>query len=719
MNFYLFIETSAYSLWDFSGYEPYFFLYDHFIGDVNCIHLVVFSLLDTPDWRRASVRFWLDFLYARIPVFEPLLSGGKPKKSACVVLVATHADCTFCPRNSSGCYENEDANELLKEIQEQYVCKLDICDTVYCLDARDATSLELKHLKSYLAQQRSRILQNLPHGNQLLSELHNEIPKWCSDETFPVDTVEQFADRIREQINPLCTDEILSTILLYLQYTGTIIYIESPSGEDLIAFNPHWLCTDALGHGFSEESMRRARITGSYTIDDFQLFVREVNTLKLVVLLEALGICVCCVVREHHRKRSKKRRSVGNCDFFQQAIRQSTMSEPVTPVRRTVSIHVALDLIQMRDQFKKEDIQIEIPRMNLINISSHVWESVTDDSSMRYSGVEISTSPGQLLHLMPRIQLHLRQSINSLINYPKWDHNSEKHEDFSTRWDLMQWLHGSKITIFNGTVEILILLHQRNQTLRLLARCIPRYTKQTFCLLHDTVHIIRSHLYNLCPALELNLNVIRVQHCTDYLETSITWHSATLINCLWNIFQQSCLNHHHMQMEYSSDDKIDTESEPVKQRCDPLTIGPDIASIDIEYLVKEQLFFGDDQIIPHALFCHVLSVNSLKPPVVRYLVKQLDPSFSTVEELERFADDLGVQIPKSEMHMFFSEPPGERDQYESATHVLLRGEASALITIEKLIWALKRLQRLDLVYYLYHAQLLFMLSYQPVEQFHI
>ncbi|KAF6768093.1 hypothetical protein AHF37_07939 [Paragonimus kellicotti] len=65
-------QTSAYSLWDFSGYEPYFFFYDHFIGDVNCIHLVVFSLLDTPDWRRASVRFWLDFLYARIPVFEPL-----------------------------------------------------------------------------------------------------------------------------------------------------------------------------------------------------------------------------------------------------------------------------------------------------------------------------------------------------------------------------------------------------------------------------------------------------------------------------------------------------------------------------------------------------------------------------------------------------------------------------------------------------------------------
>ncbi|KAF7261560.1 hypothetical protein EG68_01082 [Paragonimus skrjabini miyazakii] len=461
--------------------------------------------------------------------------------------------------------------------------------------------------------------------------------------------------------------------------------------------------------------MRRARITGSYTIDDFQLFVREVNTLKLVVLLEALGICLCCVVREHHRKRSKKRRSVDNFDFFQQAIKQSTMSEPVTPARRTVSIHGALDLIQMRDQFKKEEIQIEIPRMNLISMNSHVWESVTDDSSMRYTGVEISTSPGQLLHLMPRIQLHLRQSIKSLINYIKWDHNSEKYGDFSTRWDLMQWLHGSKITIFNGTIEILILLHKRNQTLRLLARCTPRYTKKTFCLLHDTVYVIRSHLYNLCPALELNMNVIRVQSSTDYLETSITWHSATLINCLWNLFQRFCLIHHDTQTEYLSGDKIDTDSQLVKQKCDPLNFDPDIASINMEHLIKEQLFFGDDQIIPHALFCHVLGVNSLKPPVIRYLAKQLDPILNTVEELERFADDLGVHIPKSEVHMLFSEPPGEKDQYMSATHILLKGEASEVITIEKLIWALKRLQRLDLVYYLYHAQLLFMLSYQPVK----
>ncbi|KAA3670898.1 uncharacterized protein DEA37_0012758, partial [Paragonimus westermani] len=240
----------------------------------------------------------------------------------------------------------------------------------------------------------------------------------------------------------------------------------------------------------------------------------------------------------------------------------------------------------------------------------------------------------------------------------------------------------------------------------------PRYTKKTFCLLHDTVRVIQLYLNNLCPALELNLNIIRVQSSTDYLETSITWHSATLINCLWNLFQRFCPNHHDTQTDCSLVDKNDNECELVKQKCDPLNIIPHVACTDIEHLVKEQLFFGDDRIIPHALFCHVLGVNFLKPPVVRYLAKQLDPNLSTVEELERFTDDLGVQISNSEVHTLFS------DQCVSATHVLLRGEASVVITIEKLIWALKRLQRLDLVHYLYHAQLLFMLSYQPVKQFH-
>ena len=60
------------SVWDFSGYEPYLMLYDHFIGDPNCIHLIAFSLTEPPNVQLSQVMFWLHFIKARIPAFEPI-----------------------------------------------------------------------------------------------------------------------------------------------------------------------------------------------------------------------------------------------------------------------------------------------------------------------------------------------------------------------------------------------------------------------------------------------------------------------------------------------------------------------------------------------------------------------------------------------------------------------------------------------------------------------
>jgi death-associated protein kinase len=60
------------SIWDFSGYEPYFSLYDHFIGDPNCIHMVVYSLVEPQNVQLDQVTYWLNFLKARIPPFEPI-----------------------------------------------------------------------------------------------------------------------------------------------------------------------------------------------------------------------------------------------------------------------------------------------------------------------------------------------------------------------------------------------------------------------------------------------------------------------------------------------------------------------------------------------------------------------------------------------------------------------------------------------------------------------
>lgn len=49
-------------------------LYDYFLGDVNCIHIVLFNLEDSLDEQMAQVIFWLNFLKARI---HPKMPIGK------------------------------------------------------------------------------------------------------------------------------------------------------------------------------------------------------------------------------------------------------------------------------------------------------------------------------------------------------------------------------------------------------------------------------------------------------------------------------------------------------------------------------------------------------------------------------------------------------------------------------------------------------------------
>ena len=45
------------SLWEFSGQKNYYMLYDHFIGNSNCIHIVMFNLADAPSVQLAQVDF--------------------------------------------------------------------------------------------------------------------------------------------------------------------------------------------------------------------------------------------------------------------------------------------------------------------------------------------------------------------------------------------------------------------------------------------------------------------------------------------------------------------------------------------------------------------------------------------------------------------------------------------------------------------------------------
>lgn len=52
--------------------ETYQTIYDHFIGDFNCIHVILFNMLDDLHDLEQNLNYWLEFLRVRISIQEPL-----------------------------------------------------------------------------------------------------------------------------------------------------------------------------------------------------------------------------------------------------------------------------------------------------------------------------------------------------------------------------------------------------------------------------------------------------------------------------------------------------------------------------------------------------------------------------------------------------------------------------------------------------------------------
>lgn len=61
--------------------------------------------------------------------------------------------------------------------------------------------------------------------------------------------------------------------------------------EDLVCINPNWLCGTVIGTLLSIEFVARARVTGCYSIEDFQSAFPEADSLNILHVLEALQLC--------------------------------------------------------------------------------------------------------------------------------------------------------------------------------------------------------------------------------------------------------------------------------------------------------------------------------------------------------------------------------------------------------------------------------------------
>ncbi|KAH8850039.1 Death-associated protein kinase 1 [Schistosoma japonicum] len=625
------VATNEYTLWDFSGFPSYYCFYDHFIGDISCIHLVLFNLMDSLEWRRKSVRFWLDFLFARLPIKGPLLFGGRPTEMARVILVGTHADIVQCQKDQNGFYYDEETLLFLREMITEYQDKLDIHDSVFLLDARDGNIFRNETIKDLFGRCSKFyssgmifsillvFLQTLPRTNSLMIDLSNKLPEWTLNEIFPIYNLDQFAERIHEHINPLCTDEHLTTLIEHLQYAGTILFIEATSQNtndnivsvvttdknnkttynksDMIVLNPNQLCNGILGKCFSERFLHRTRITGSFTLDDIQLFVREQDTQNMIRLLESFGLCVCCIVKEFRglKSRSRKKHSTDCFELFEQ-ISGSPLSRSLTPDNEHIdrngsnynnnnndsclngmqfSKTIVFDISRLQDSsIVNEDIQIEMPRLNQIPLYQGLWEYNSEkNKKMIYSGLQLLASPGQFIHLMPRIQVQLRREISvnrkklrkeltdefSTLHFNDHNHFSTTSEFYRNSLDYNSNNNDNTnntmcfvvvLTKFRLVSELPGLLSMSsmndkrlendgynplmkyNNVLEIFSRCLPRHVHRTFILLHETVHLITQVISNCCPNLNLEFQLLNSDDLSKHYKNPKVWDSKQLIQTL-------------------------------------------------------------------------------------------------------------------------------------------------------------------------------------------
>ncbi|XP_076061664.1 death-associated protein kinase 1-like isoform X2 [Oratosquilla oratoria] len=354
------------SVWEFSGHEAYFPVYDHFIGNTSCAHLLLFPLNQPYDVQLQQCSFWLSFLQARIPPMEPLGTRGKPSKAAKVALVGTHADVAQCHRNAQGDYLAPQVQLLQEKLVDLFGDIFDIHDTVYVMDATAPGSPALKALKQYLADIKAKVTQGLPNVTGFLTSVVQWIREWrTSLVPFPVVSWPQFVDVIHQRVNPLAGEEHMRELVQQLQLMGEVVYLKCEV-QDLVVLDPHWLCSEQIGQLLSTEYFTQAKVTGCYTVDDFQMSFPVCDALDLLQVLEALHLCT-------------------QCD-------------------------------------NDGEIEYEFPCFNQIETLEGLWEqSDTRYTSGAYGGVRLR-SPAPTQHLLPplytRIQVQLRRSWQE---YPERD----------------------------------------------------------------------------------------------------------------------------------------------------------------------------------------------------------------------------------------------------------------------------------------------------------
>ncbi|CAF3753055.1 unnamed protein product [Adineta steineri] len=454
-----------YSVWDFAGTEIYHSTYDHFIGDFNCIHVLLFDISDDIQQFEQHIIYWLEFLRIRISVQEPLGLNGRSAQLAKIVLIGTHADLVSdCTKSDDGDYTCERIQGFLHTIKTRYMNDFDFHDKIFLLDARAAWTQSIKNLITCFNVYKERICQKLKPTTVLLDRCTYHIQQqWRKTYgNFPVMSWSRFLDCIRQEINPLASDEHMRELVQQLQLMGEVLYLEGDPQEDLICFDPNWLCQIILGRLLSHQRIckRHSSSNETFALNDIRnLFPEIPEPIDLLQIFNAYDLCT---------------------------------------------------QIDVNGEF-----EFEFPQLNITEIMPGLWEKRSGVQYI-YIGCEIHsrTLSSLLWPVFPRIQVQLRRLIMS---------NEFVQHGGGDDVELFQWTEGSKLVV--GMIELLLTKNPLTH-LELKARGQVQNREQIFYLFHDILSLI-EHVFNqMCPMLQIEQHYISTKHL--YLNQTSTINTLAI-----------------------------------------------------------------------------------------------------------------------------------------------------------------------------------------------
>jgi death-associated protein kinase len=377
--------------------------------------------------------------------------NGRSAQLPKIVLIGSHADLVAdCTKSDDGDYSCERIQIFLTKIKTRYLDDFDFHDKIFLLDTRAAWTPSIKNLITCLNIYKDRICQKLKPGTVFLDRCTYHIQQqWRKTYVnFPIMSWSRFIDSIRQEINPLASDEHMRELVQQLQLMGEVLYLEGDPQEDLICIDPNWLCQTILGRLLSHQRMcrRHSSSNETFALNDIRnLFPEISDPIDLLQIFNAYDLCTQIEIN-------------GGYEF-------------------------------------------EFPQLNTIEILSGLWEKRSGVQYI-YIGCEIRsrTLASLLWSVFSRIQVQFRRLIMS---------NEFVQHGGGDDVELFQWTEGSKLVV--GMIELLLTKNPPTH-LELKARGQIQNREQIFYLFHDILSLIEHVFNQMCPMLQIEYHYISTKH---------------------------------------------------------------------------------------------------------------------------------------------------------------------------------------------------------------